>query len=122
MQEFDLIWVSRFTHKETMSSQGIHVSVACQLMSMPSHKVWKHNVYYNMQMVAWLRDHKKSGMRFRSDNSFSVLPIETRDTPSECARSTCLMVIVFALLTLSLSLKICLATRAVSDMPSVSAI
>ena len=54
-----LIWVSRFTHKEI--SEGI--SVACRVMSKPSHKAWRHC----MQMVAWLRDHRTRGVQFRSD-------------------------------------------------------
>ena len=54
-----LIWPSRFAHKEI--SAGI--SVACRVMSKPSKKAWGHC----MQMVAWQRDHKDRGMRFRSD-------------------------------------------------------
>ena len=54
-----LIWPSRFTHKEI--SQGI--SMCCRVMSKPSRKAWGHAI----QMVAWLRDHKKRGMCFRSD-------------------------------------------------------
>ena len=56
-----LIWVSRFAHKEI--SEGI--SVACRVMSKPSEKAWKHC----MQMIAWLRDNKRRGMRFCSDNN-----------------------------------------------------
>ena len=54
-----LIWVSRFTHREI--SYGI--SMCCRVMSKPSYRAWN----CCMQMVAWLRDHKKMGMRFRSD-------------------------------------------------------
>ena len=54
-----LIWVSRFTHREI--SYGI--SMCCRVMSKPSYRAWN----CCMQMVAWLRDHKTVGMRFRSD-------------------------------------------------------
>ena len=55
----NLIWVSRFAHKEI--AQGI--SVACRVMSKPSEKAWRHC----MQMVAWLKAHKKRGVRFTSN-------------------------------------------------------
>ena len=47
------------TYKEI--AEGI--SVACRVMSRPSRKAWSNCI----QLVAWLRDHKKRGMRFRSD-------------------------------------------------------
>ena len=56
-----LIWVSRFTHREI--SYGI--SMCCRVMSKPSYRAWN----CCMQMVAWLRDHKTVGMRFRSDET-----------------------------------------------------
>ena len=56
-----ILWVARFAHKEL--SEGI--SVACRVMSKPSHRAWSHL----MQMIAWLRDHKGRGMRYSSDNT-----------------------------------------------------
>ncbi len=54
-----LIWVMRFTHNEI----AFAVSMCCRVMSRPSRKAWA----FAMQILAWLRDHKTRGKRFRSD-------------------------------------------------------
>ena len=54
-----LIWPSRFAHKEL----AFGCSMLCRVMSKPSHRAWN----FGMQMIAWLRDNKKRGTRYRSD-------------------------------------------------------
>ena len=54
-----LIWPSRFAHKEL----AYGCSLLCRVMSKPSERAWQ----FGMQMIAWLRDNAKRGMRFRSD-------------------------------------------------------
>ena len=54
-----LLWVARFCHCEIASA----VSMCCRVMVKPTEEAWK----CAMQIVAWLRDHKKLGVKFTSN-------------------------------------------------------
>jgi site-specific DNA-cytosine methylase len=56
-----LLWVSRFCHPEISAG----VSMCCRVMQKPSELAWNAT----MQIIAWLRDHKEIGIKFKSDET-----------------------------------------------------